>query len=66
VKDPILRSKVNADYTAGVKRIEKRILGMSSNEGVRFRNREKENLIRKLAAEFKLEAAQIRRMIARY
>jgi formylglycine-generating enzyme required for sulfatase activity len=62
-RDPRLISEVLADYRDRIRRIEKRVRGMATNEGVRFERNSKRDLPRTLAEKHKLTEDQVKRML---
>jgi hypothetical protein len=62
-RDPQLIADVRAAYEEGMRRVEKRSLGMNSNNGVRFRKTEKEKIIKTIAEKLDMTVEQIQSML---
>jgi hypothetical protein len=61
--DRQLRSRIIADYRAGVKEIERRALGMSFDGGQKYRRTGRQKLLEKLSNAHQLRIEQIRRIV---
>ena len=55
-RDPQIIADVNAAYDVAMKRVEKRVLGMTSNNAARFRKTEKDRIIKALADKMDMTA----------
>jgi hypothetical protein len=62
-KDPKLCSAVNAEYREGMKRIDRRALGVSFDRANKLRQTEPPKLIKSLAKKHNLEEDQVRRIV---
>jgi len=62
-QDQQLVGKVNVDYRDAVRKLEQRILGMSTNNALRFKKTATDKLLKSLATKYELKVEQIRRMI---
>jgi hypothetical protein len=47
-----------------MQRVENRARGMTTNNGIRFRKTERENIVRKIATKLDMKVEQIERMIS--
>jgi hypothetical protein len=63
-RDPQIIADVNAAYKAAMKRVETRVLGMTSNNAARFRKTEKDRIIKALADKMDMTAGQINHMLS--
>jgi hypothetical protein len=63
--DPQLIADVKAVYKEAIKRVEKRILGMTSNNGARFRKNETKKIIQTIADKMGMTVEQISEMVSK-
>jgi hypothetical protein len=63
-RDPQIIADVNAAYDVAMKRVEKRVLGMTSNNASRFRKTEKDRIIKVLADKMDMTVDQITHMLS--
>jgi hypothetical protein len=61
--DPVLCAEIIDAYKEGISSMNRRILGMSFDRGTQFRRLEPERLRKALAKKYKLEEAQIKRIL---
>ena len=62
-RDPQIVSDVKAAYSEAMRRLEVRVLGMTSNNAARLRKTEKERIIKALATKMDMTVDQIKHMI---
>ena len=55
-QDPDVAARVNAEYKEGIRRLEQRILGMATNNALRYRKTATEKLLNSLATKAQLES----------
>jgi hypothetical protein len=63
-RDPQIIADVNAAYKEAIKRVEKRVLGMTSNNAARFRKTEKERITKALAEKMDMTVDQIKNIVS--
>jgi hypothetical protein len=63
-RDPQIIADVNAAYKEAIKRVEKRVLGMTSNNAARLRKTEKERITKALAEKMDMTVDQIKNILS--
>ena len=63
-RNPQIIGDVNAAYKEAMKRVEKRTLGMTTNNAARFRKTEKDRIVKALAEKMEMTVDQISHMLS--
>jgi hypothetical protein len=62
-KDPKLRAKIVSEFKEGKRRIDRRAMGMNTNDAVSFKRNAPKELLKSLAKKHNLELDEVRRIV---